>query len=51
MRWPIIRHVRALYWAWHLDRWTNECRQIGLGGAGPNEADVEHLNNIWDGKA
>jgi len=50
-RWPIIRHVRALYLANKVYKFAAECQKIGLGIGGPNPADLEHLRAIWRGEA
>lgn len=47
-RWPIIRHVRWLnlsygYWKWWHD--------IGhVLGAFPNPADMQYLQDVWEGR-
>lgn len=48
-RWPIIRHVRALYLAWQLERWARQVRHIFPFA--PNPSDVEYLRLVWRGEA
>lgn len=48
--WPIIRHIRFVYWSWRLHQWTQACTMLGLGLGHPNPADLEHLEAIWRGK-
>lgn len=48
-RLPIIRHVRYFYLLWCLDRWWNNVgRHHWLL---VNDADIEYLNWVWNGKA
>lgn len=48
-KWPVIRHARYLWarirfgwWWWHVGS------EIGLI---PNAVDIQHMDDIWNGKA
>lgn len=49
LRWPVVRHAR---FAWKILKfriwWTLIGRHLG---AWPNESDLEHLRDIWEGRA
>jgi len=48
IRWPIIRHIRALWLAYQVARWEEHWRAMGFI---PTGRDQEHLRNIWRGEA
>lgn len=47
-RWPIIRHVRALWLAYQLERWRRMWARHGYFLF--QESDVEHLRRVWRGE-
>lgn len=49
-KWWGIRHIRCIYLAWRVHRWARMCGEIGLGLGSPNQADLDHLQAIWDGR-
>jgi hypothetical protein len=51
-RWPIIRHVRYIWWTFWFYRWFNHFqRQTGrYWGIFPAQSDLDYLQAIWDGK-
>lgn len=49
-RLPIIRHVRYFWHAFWFSRFLRQCQRSGLGWF-PQESDVQHLQDIWDGRA
>jgi hypothetical protein len=48
-RWPIIRHVRAIYYAWRLGRELDRWRRAGLCALAQPE-DEQFIYDVWDGK-
>lgn len=50
-RWPVIRHVRAVYWSYRVHRWAWMWGRMGIGLGHPNPADLAHLERIWKGEA
>lgn len=47
---PIIRHIRAMYLSYKLDRWVLQMYIIGLGMGYPNESDLRYIKAVWDGE-
>jgi hypothetical protein len=47
-RWPIIRHIRWLYYNHQLLHWWKHYGQHFW--LTPNDADFEFLNDVWNGK-
>ena len=47
-RWPIIRHLRWLWYSWQLARWMQFWSRAGL--TLPNIHDLEYLNRVWRGE-
>lgn len=50
-RWPIIRHIRAIWLTYRVHRWAAQWGSIGIGFGRPNESDLAHLRAIWRGEA
>jgi hypothetical protein len=49
-RWPVIRHIRALYWAWRAERHYRSWQKAGDFGH-LAERDYQHARRIWWGEA
>ena len=48
-RWPVIRHIRAIYWAWHAEgyyRTWQKARDFPLQA----ENDFSRAHRIWRGE-
>jgi|RhiMethySRZTD1v2_1073278.scaffolds.fasta_scaffold1111425_2 hypothetical protein len=45
-RWPLIRHLRYLYWYW---RWHRDDPTNPYPYAGHHSEDAQALQHIWDG--
>ena len=50
-KWPVIRHIRCIYLSWGLQKWVEAWARAGIGHGWPNESDIQHLRDIWRGKA
>lgn len=48
-RWPVIRHVRWIYWDWKVYNFACEWSRIS-GFFSINPSDTEYLDGIWHGK-
>lgn len=49
-RWPIIRHIRWLYYDWRVHQHAATWGSIGIGLGHPNQSDLDYLKLIWEGK-
>ena len=49
-RWWGIRHIRHEILARKLERWISFCQKTGLGIAASRQ-DIDHLNDVWEGRA
>lgn len=49
-RWPLIRHVRYLWYAWEFAWWWE---QVGRHRwlVPPNKHDLDFLDDVWAGRA
>jgi hypothetical protein len=50
LRWPIIRHVRALLWAWRSERHYRDWQKASDFGIAA-ERDYQQARRIWRGEA
>ncbi len=50
-RWPIIRHMRALWHSWRMAQHYRFYQQLGYGDGTPRKCDRDHLRKIWEGEA
>ena len=50
-RWWGIRHCRFYWYRARVYRWAAMWGQAGIGFGIPNDADLQELMAIWDGKA
>jgi hypothetical protein len=46
-----LRHLRWLYYTIRVHRFARAWGAIGIGLGVPNEADLRHLQAIWEGRA
>jgi hypothetical protein len=46
--WPVIRHIRWVYWAWKVDQHYRLWGEIGFLPVNAHY-DFEHLDRIWKG--
>jgi hypothetical protein len=46
-----IRHLRFFWLSYRVARWAQFWGQHGIGLGYPNEADIAHLDRIWESKA
>jgi len=49
-RWPIIRHIRYLYWARQADKWYLTWHEDGYYYPVHQHLDQEYLDEIWRGE-
>ena len=49
-RWPVVRHVRALFLSWRVHLWARRWGAVGVGAGVPDPADLERINHIWLGE-
>lgn len=47
---PIIRHIRAMHFAWCVNRHYDMCARLGFLPLW-SEAEVQHHRDIWGGRA